>query len=61
MAEREITEQEVIHALDHQSGDRRPGDNGGIVVFGYAGGRRILKVVLGVDGVVVTVMAVGED
>jgi hypothetical protein len=61
MAERGITEQEVIYALDHQSADRRPGDNGGTVVVGYAGDARVLKVVLGADGEVVTVMAVGED
>lgn len=56
MAEREITEDEVNAALRHTSGPPQPGDNGNLVVRGYAGGR-ILKVVLTSDQqVVVSVM-----
>ena len=62
MEEREITEDEVIKALNRRTGPPRPGDNGRIVVFGYGTGSRILKIVLTADEqVVVSVMAPGED
>lgn len=60
MRERNITEDDVVTALNHQTGPPAPGDNGHIVKFGHCGAR-ILKVVLTADEqVVVTVMAVGE-
>lgn len=60
MRERNITEDEVIAALNRQSGPPTPGDNGSIVKFGYSGSR-ILKVVLTADEhTVVSVMWVGE-
>jgi hypothetical protein len=61
MTERNITEAEVEAALSHRSGRPAPGDNGHLVVFGYAPGQRILKIVLSADEqVVVSVMRVGE-
>jgi hypothetical protein len=60
MKERKITEDEVITALNHQSGPPMPGDNGNIVRFGHCGSR-ILKIVLSPDEqTVVSVMPVGE-
>lgn len=60
MQERKITDDDVITALNHQSGPPAPGDNGNIVKSGYCGSR-ILKVVLTADEqTVVTVMPVGE-
>ena len=60
MKERNITEDEVITALNRQSGPPAPGDNGNIVKFGHCGSR-ILKVVLTADEqTVVSVMPVGE-
>ena len=60
MKERNITEDEVITALNHPSGPPAPGDNGNIVKFGYCGSR-ILKIVLTMDEqTVVSVMTVGE-
>lgn len=62
MSERQITEDEVVRALNHRTGPPQPGDNGRVVVFGYAGGSRILKVVLTPDEqCVVSVMARGEE
>lgn len=61
MAERGITEADVEAALNHPTGPPVPGDNGRVVVFGYAPGQRILKIVRTPDKeVVVSVMAVGE-
>jgi len=57
MAERHITEEDVESALNRRTGLPAPGDNGRLVVFGYASGQRILKVVLTADEqVVVSVM-----
>jgi Domain of unknown function (DUF4258) len=61
MTEREITEDEVINALNRTTGPPQPGDNGRIVVFGYGTGSRILKIVLTSDRqTIVSVMPVGE-
>jgi hypothetical protein len=61
MRERNITEDDVEAALNRKSGDPQPGDKGRTVVYGYAPGQRILKIVLQPDGHSVhTVMAVGE-
>lgn len=61
MAERGISEADVESALRHRTGPPRPGDNGRIVVIGYASGQRTLKVVLSADEqVVVSVMAIGS-
>jgi hypothetical protein len=49
MAERHITPDEVESALRHATGPPTPGDNGNLVVFGYAPGQRILKIVLSAD------------
>lgn len=57
MVQRQISDQGVIRALTHRSGQPRPGDNGRIVVLGYARGGRILRVVLTPDErVIVSVM-----
>jgi hypothetical protein len=62
LQERNITEEEVLAALNRRSGDPRPGDNGRIVVFGYGRGSRILKIVLTPDEQeIVSVMALDED
>jgi hypothetical protein len=59
MEEREITEADIESALRRSTGPPAPGDNGCIVVFGYASGQRILKVVLTADQrTVVSVMEV---
>lgn len=50
MRERNISETDVEDALKRKSGDPRPGDKGRTVVYGYASGRRILKIVLEPDG-----------
>ena len=61
MAERRITEEEVLNALNRRTGPPRPGDNGRLVVFGYGRGQRILKIVLTADQQeIVSVMALGE-
>lgn len=61
MRERNISEADVEAALRRRRGDPRPGDKGRTVVYGYAPGQRILKVVLQPDGHSVhTVMAIGE-
>lgn len=61
MEQRDITEEEVQHAISHPTGPAQPANNGGIVIYGYAFGSRILKVVLSADKqVVISVMAVGE-
>lgn len=61
MAERDITEADVEAALKRSSGRPLPGDKGRTVVYGYAPGQRILKIVLESDGQTVhSVMAVGE-
>jgi Domain of unknown function (DUF4258) len=49
MAQRGITEADVSSALNRRSGKPRAGNNGNIVVLGYASGGRILKVVLTPD------------
>jgi hypothetical protein len=62
MKERQITEDEVVRALNRRSGPSTPGDNGRIVVFGYGTGSRILKIILTADEqVIVSVMALGEE
>ncbi len=61
MVQRKITESDVEAALRRKVREPEAGDNGNKVVFGYAPGQRILKVVLTADGqTVVSVMAVGE-
>lgn len=61
MDERRITEAEVLAALKRRQGPPRAGDNGRIVVFGYGGGSRILKIVLTPDEQqIVSVMALGD-
>jgi hypothetical protein len=61
MAQRGITEADVAAALKRSCGQPQAGDNGNMVVFGYAPGQRILKVVLSPDmKTVVSVMARGE-
>lgn len=49
MEARQITETDVQSALNRPSGPPRVGSNGKIVVLGFAGRRRILKVVLTPD------------
>jgi hypothetical protein len=49
MAARGITDADVRSALNRRYGQPRVGSNGKIVVLGYAGGGRILKVVLTPD------------
>lgn len=49
MAARGITEEDVRRALNRRSGEPRVGSNGKIVMFGFAAGGRILKVVLTPD------------
>ena len=59
--ERDITEDEVINALNRPTGPPQAGDKGRIVVLGYGSGSRILKIVLTLDRqTIVSVMAVGE-
>lgn len=61
MARRRITEADVTAALRRKMRQPAPGDNGNMVVFGYAPNQRILKVVLSPDmKTVVSVMARGE-
>jgi dienelactone hydrolase len=61
MTERGITDADVEAALKHRLGQPRPGDNGRIVVLGYAPGGRILKIVLTPDEqCIVSVMVRGE-
>jgi hypothetical protein len=61
MDDRKISEDEVVAALKRRIGLPRPGDNGRVVVFGYGGGSRILKIVLTADEQeIVSVMALGE-
>lgn len=61
MSQRHISEADVEAALKRQSGQPRPGDNGRVVVFGYAPGQRILKIVLSADEkTVISVMPVSE-
>jgi uncharacterized protein DUF4258 len=61
MRERRISEDDVETALRRKSGEPQPGDKGRTVVYGYAPGQRILKIVLQPDGQSVhTVMAVDE-
>lgn len=57
MAERSITEEDVESALNRRHGQPRPGNNGKIVVLGYARGGRILKVVLTPDQEEITTLA----
>jgi hypothetical protein len=61
MRERNITEDEVLRALNHRTGPPTAGDNGRHVVFGYGRGARILKIVLTPDEEeIVSVMALDE-
>jgi hypothetical protein len=62
MAQRQVTEADVQSALKRRSGQPRPGDNGSIVVLGYASRGRILKMVLSPDGKeIVSVMWLGDS
>lgn len=57
MEERDVTDEDVHQALRRRSGQPYPGNNGNIVVLGYARGRRILRMVLTPDQqVIVSVM-----
>lgn len=57
MAERDVTEDDVRQALNRRRGNPSVGNNGNIVVYGYASKGRILKVVLTPDQkYIVTVM-----
>lgn len=57
MAQRGITGEDVRSALKRRSGQPRPGDNGRIVILGYARQGRILRMVLTPDQqVIVSVM-----
>ena len=57
MTARQVTDEDVQSALKRRSGQPRPGDNGNIVILGYASRGRILKVVLSPDQQdIVTVM-----
>ena len=49
MAARDITDADVRSALNRRYGQPRVGNNGAIVVLGYARSGRILKVVLTPD------------
>jgi Domain of unknown function (DUF4258) len=49
MAARNITEADARSALNRRSGTPRVGNNGKIVVLGYASRGRILKIVLTPD------------
>ena len=49
MAARKITKADVRSALNRRSGQPRVGNNGKIVVLGYATRGRILKIVLTPD------------
>jgi hypothetical protein len=60
MAERAITEADITSALNRRT-DTRPGDNGRLLVFGYATDGRILKVVLTADQQVVVSVMVHRD
>jgi len=56
MASREITEDDIQMALNRRSGQPREGNNGTIVILGYARGG-ILKIVLTPDEqVIISVM-----
>jgi hypothetical protein len=57
IAARRITEADVRSALNRRSGQPRVGNNGKIVVFGYATGGRILKIVLTPDQVEIVTLA----
>ncbi len=57
MAERDISEEDIRRALDHGSGEPRVGNNGTIVVLGYAAHGRILKIVLTPDQEEIVTMA----
>jgi hypothetical protein len=61
MRQRDITDEDVRMALKRRSGQARPGDNGRIVVLGYARRGRILRMVLTPDQqVIVSVMWLDE-
>ena len=49
MADRDISEEDIRRALNRRSGEPRVGNNGTIVVLGYATRGRILKIVLTPD------------
>jgi hypothetical protein len=49
MTERQVTDADLRTALNRPSGSPRVGSNGKIVVLGYTGRGRILKVVLTPD------------
>ena len=52
-----ITDADIQSALNRRSGEPRVGNNGNIVVFGYATGGRILKVVLTPDQETIVTLA----
>lgn len=49
MTDRQITDDDVQSALNRKYGEPRVGNNGAIVVLGYASRGRILKIVLTPD------------
>lgn len=57
MAARDITEEDVRLALNRRSGEPRVGNNGNIVVLGYAVRGRILKLVLTPDQETIVTLA----
>lgn len=61
MGQRGITDEDVQMALRHRCGQPRPGNNGRIVLLGYATMGRILRLVLTPDEqVVISVMWFGD-
>ena len=61
MAERGITEEDLLAALAHRAGRARPASLGKIWIFGYAQRGRILKVLLTADETVVITAAWPDD
>jgi hypothetical protein len=57
MVERGITPEDVASALNRRCGQPQAGNNGKIVVLGYASRGRILKVVLTPDQEEITTLA----
>jgi len=57
MALRKITDSDVESALRRRSGQPTVGNNGKLVVFGYAVGGRILKLVLTPDQKIIVTLA----
>jgi hypothetical protein len=57
MRQRQIAHEDITMALKRRSGQPRPGDNGRIVILGYASQGRILRIVLTPDEqVIISVM-----